>query len=193
MFRQTNEDNLVVMKSVIYCVIYWHKISIIVQVVNWLASYNKPKYEDLAAQYQVTAQTAYQKVLREFFEDKRSTVTRKSTEKLLSKFGSRKSELALSQKMLGSTSQLHSQTSLASGHSTTSLDSLQSSKSETEFTITHGSVFETSIRDSLDFVEITMSKEESFIGSFFKQTRSRKERADMGEVVLCRSVLHYLV
>ena len=168
----------------------WYHIMLhILQVVNWLASYNKPKYEDLAAQYQVTAQTAYQKVLREFFEDKRSTVTRKSTEKLLSKFGSRKSELALSQKMLGSTSQLHSQTSLASGHSTTSLDSLQSSKSETDFTISHGSVFEASIRDSLDFVEITMSKEESFIGSFFKQTRSRKERADMGEVVLCRLVV----
>ena len=89
---------------------------------------------------------------------------------------------------MGSTSQIQSQTSLHSGHSTTSLDSIQSSKSESDFTISHGGQFEASVRDSLDFMEITMSKEEGFIRNFFKETRSGKERSDMGEVVLCRYV-----
>ena len=115
-------------------------------------------------------------------------MTRKSTEKILSKFGSRKSELALSQKLMGSNNRLQSQSSLHSGNSTTSLDSIASCRSESDFTVTHGSQFEASFRDSLDFIEITMSKEEGFINSFFKDTRSRKDRADMGEVVLCRYV-----
>lgn len=158
------------------------------QVMNWLSTYNTPKYDDLVAQYQVTAQTAYQKVLREFFDDKRCTVTRKSTEKILTKFGTRKSELALSQKMMNSSTQLHSQTSLTSGHSTASLDSQLSSRSESDFSISHGGQFETSVRDTLDFVELAVSKEEEFIHNFFQETRSGQDRADMVEVVLCRFV-----
>ncbi|XP_063688446.1 exocyst complex component 1-like isoform X1 [Bolinopsis microptera] len=150
------------------------KLAPLLPVVNWLSTFAKPKYDDLVAQYQVTAQTAYQKVLREFFEDKRSTVTRKSTEKILSKFGSRKSELALSQKLMGSNNRLQSQSSLHSGNSTTSLDSIASCRSESDFTVTHGSQFEASFRDSLDFIEITMSKEEGFINNFFKRPGAGK-------------------
>ena len=151
---------------------------------NWLNTYNKSKYDELADQYEATAQSTYQKILREYFDDKRSTVSRKSSEKLLSKLGgggTKKSEQALSGKVKSTSS--HSRISLVS-KSNTSLDSLQSAQSESEFPLTPGNHFEISVRDALDFIEITMSKEEGFINSFFKETRSEQERGAMAEVVL---------
>lgn len=149
---------------------------------NWLHSYNQPKFDRLAELYEQTAQTTYQKLLREYFDEKRSTVSRKSSEKMLSKLGgggTKKSELALSGKIKPSSSK--SKTSLAS---TTSLESINSAKSESEFPLAPGNHFEVSVREALDFIEITMSKEENFIGTFFKETRNERERGEMAEVVL---------
>ena len=160
----------------------------VLQVMNWLHSHKQPVYDDLTRQYQVTAQTTYQKILRDFFDDKRSTVTRKSAEKLFSKFGSKKSELALSQKM-ASSSNIASRHSLASRSraSLASRESLDSIQSEPDFAIgTQGNQFESSVRDALDFVEITMSKEETFINTFFGETRGAAARSAMIEEVLSR-------
>ena len=137
----------------------------------------------------MTAQTTYQTVLQEYFNDKTSAVTKKSADKLLSKFSSnpKKSDLAISQKMMTSNNlMLTSQVSMASN---TSLDSITSGRSDQEVLLAvgqGGNQFEVLVREALEFTEMSMEKEEQFVENFFRETKTPRERRDLVEMVLCR-------